>query len=230
MDYNTSRSKLVIPEYGRNVQQMVEYAIAIEDRDKRTRLATLIVNVMAQLNPSIRELHDYKQKLWDHLHIISDFRLDVDSPYPLPIKENLDARPERLSYHTNGIRYRHYGKHIENLIAKVIEFEDGPKKDELIKMIANQLKKSYLTWNRDSVADEVIAAHLAELSQGKLTLAEGVALARTHDILQKQSLPLNGTRQKKQHTQRTGQPGFKGQGFQQTQGTYFRSKRNKRSQ
>jgi hypothetical protein len=228
MDYNTSRSKLVISEYGRNVQKMVEYAIALEDREQRSRLATLIVNVMAQLNPSIRELHDYKQKLWDHLHIISDFRLDVDSPYPVPDRETLENRPGRLAYHSNGIKVRHYGKHIENIIQNVIELEDGPKKDEYIRLIANQLKKSYLTYNRESVTDEVIAAHLADLSEGKLILGEDVELARTHDILQKQGVAANGARQKKQ-SHRPGQAGYKQHGYQQ-QSSYYKNKRNKRSQ
>jgi len=228
MDYNTSRSKLVISEYGRNVQKMVEHAIALEDREQRTRLATLIVNVMAQLNPAIRELHDYKQKLWDHLHIISDFSLDVDSPYPIPDREKLETRPERLHYYSNGIKYRHYGKHIENIIKNVIVLEDGPKKDEYIRLIANQLKKSYLNWNRESVTDEVIAAHLADLSEGKLILGADVELARTHDILQKQGVAANGPRQKK-HSSRPGQPGYKAHGYQQ-QTSYYRNKRNKRSQ
>ncbi len=223
MDYNTSRNKLVIPEYGRNVQRMIEYAIQLDDRDQRTRLATLIVGVMAQLNPAIREQGDYRQKLWDHLHIISGFRLDVDSPYPIPSAESLDHKPERLPYRTNGIRYRHYGKHIENLIHNIAELEDGPKKEELVKMLANQLKKAYLTWNRESVTDEVIAAHLADLSDHKLMLGEGVVLARTHDILQKQAVPMSGTRQKKQQ-QRPGMQGHKTQ-----HGAYYRSKRNKRN-
>jgi hypothetical protein len=228
MDYNTSRNKLVISEYGRNVQNMVEYAISLEDREKRTRLASLIVNVMAQLNPSIRELHDYKQKLWDHLHIISGFRLDVDSPYPIPDKEKLETRPERLQYYSNGIKYRHYGKHIENIIKNVIAMEEGEKKDEYIRLIANQLKKSYLNWNRESVTDEVIAAHLADLSGGQLILGEDVELARTHDILQRQGSTALGSKQKK-HNHRPGQPGYKQQGYSQ-QGSYYRNKRNKRSQ
>lgn len=228
MDYNTSRNKLVISEYGRNVQKMVEYAISIEDREKRTRLATLIVNVMGQLNPSIREMNDYKQKLWDHLHIISGFRLDVDSPYPLPDREKLEKKPAKVSYQRNGIRYRHYGKNIENIINTAIDLEDGPKKEYLTVLIANQLKKLYLNWNRESVTDEVIDAHLQDLSGGNLRLPEGTALTRSFDILQKQSMSGNGSRQKK-HSQRQGTSPTKSHGYQQ-QGVYFRSKRNKRNQ
>jgi hypothetical protein len=147
----------------------------------------------------------------------------------VPVRENLESKPERLKYQANGIRYRHYGKHIENIIRKVIELEDGPKKDELIKLVGNQMKKLYLNWNRESVTDEVIAGNLAELSGGKLILGEGVELAKTHDILQKQSLPTNGTRQKK-HNLRQGQMPYKSHGYQPQQGSYYRSKRNKRSQ
>lgn len=224
MDYNTSRNKLVISEYGRNVQKMVDYAVSLEDRDQRTRLATLIVNVMAQLNPAIREMNDYKQKLWDHLHIISGFRLDVDAPYPPPTPETLERRPERLPYRSNGIRYRHYGKNIENLIATIIEMEEGPKKEQLVIMLANQLKKLYLNWNRESVTDEVIAAHLWDLSDGHLMLPEGVELTRSSEILQKLTQPANGTRQKKQNARQSAQ---KSQGFG-TSGSFYRNKKNKK--
>ncbi len=229
MDYNTSRNKLVISEYGRNVQKMVDYAISLEDRDQRTRLATLIVNVMAQLNPSIREMHDYRQKLWDHLHIISDFQLDVDSPYPVPARETLERTPEKLHYQSNGIKYRHYGKNVENIIQKVIEMEDGPKKEELVRMTANYLKKAYLNWNRESVTDEVIAAHLAELSEDQLILGEDVVLTKTHDILQKQNQQQTDQRQKRHTMQRSGQSAYKGHGYPSQQGSYYRSKRNKRN-
>jgi hypothetical protein len=207
------------------VQKMVDHAIALEDREQRTRLATLIVNVMAQLNPGIRELHDYKQKLWDHLHIISGFRLDVDGPFPPPSPEILERRPERLPYRSNGIRYRHYGKNIENLIATVIEMEEGAKKDELIVMLANQLKKLYLNWNRESVTDEVIAAHLWDLSDGNLMLPEGVELTRSTEILQKLAQPANGTRQKKQNARQGSQ---KSQGFGSSSGSYYRNKKSKK--
>lgn len=226
MDYNTSRNKLVIAEYGRNVQKMVDYAVSLEDRDQRTRLANLIVNVMAQLNPSIREMNDYRQKLWDHLHIISDFRLDVDSPFPVPSPEVLHSKPKILDYQSNGIRFRHYGKHIENIIAKVVELEDGPEKDEYTKMIANQLKRAYLTWNKDSVTDEVIGAHLSELSNGRLTLTDEMNLLRSHDILYKQNMQSNGSKQKKQNP-RQGSSSQKSQNYQQ--GSYFRTKRSKKS-
>jgi len=185
MEYNTTRNKLVISEYGRNIQKMIEYAITIEDREKRNKSANFIINIMAQMNPRIRESGDYKHKLWDHMFIISDFKLDVDSPYPKLTKNILYSKPENISYQDNNIRFRHYGKNIEKIINKAIEYEDGPEKEALIKTIANHLKKSYLNWNRDSVNDELILDHLASLSKDNLKLNKEVRLNNTSDILER---------------------------------------------
>ena len=203
MEYNTSREKLLIPEYGRNVQQMVKYAIGIEDRERRTRLAHLIVNVMAQLHPTNKDIADYKQKLWDHLFIISDFKLDVDSPYPKPSKEVLDSSPDKLKYHSNGIRYRHYGKNIEFIIDHLAGMEDGQLKHEMTKILANHLKKTYLTWNRDSVNDEVIKKHLIELSDGRLDVPDDFSFDKTNDILSRQT-----KKKKKGQRQQQNNPRF----------------------
>ena len=183
MDYNTIREKIKIPEYGRNLQQMVEFALTIEDRDKRTRVVKEIVNIMGQLNPQYKEISDYRHKLWDHLFIISDFKLDVDSPYPKPASNVLTAKPDKVSYPYRNIPYRHYGHNIQLIIDKANTYEDGPEKDALIKTIANHLKKSYLNWNREAVDDDVIANHLSILSGGKLKLNEKDSLSRTQDIL-----------------------------------------------
>jgi len=183
MEYNTQRDKLVIAEYGRNLQQMIKDCCEIEDREKRSRTAEFIVNVMAQMNPKVKESGDYRQKLWDHLHIVSDFKLDVDSPYPPPSKEILTARPKQVSYQQKKIRYRHYGKNIENIIEKAATYEDGPEKDALVRTIANHLKKSYLNWNRNSVDDEVILNNLAELSKNQLKPADEFRLSHTNEIL-----------------------------------------------
>ncbi len=185
MEYNTTRNKLVISEYGRNIQKMIEYAITIEDREKRNKSANFIITIMAQMNPRIRESGDYKHKLWDHMFIISDFKLDVDSPYPKLTKNILYSKPENISYQDNNIRFRHYGKNIEKIINKAIEYEDGPEKEALIKTIANHLKKSYLNWNRDSVNDELILDHLASLSKDNLKLNKEVRLNNTSDILER---------------------------------------------
>jgi hypothetical protein len=183
MEYNTQKTKLIIAEYGRNLQQMAMDCSRIEDREKRTRTAEFIVNVMAQMNPKVKESGDYRQKLWDHLYIISDFKLDVDSPYPPPSREVLVFTHQGLKYQQSSIRYRHYGKNIEAIIEKAVTYEEGPEKEALIKTIANHLKKSYLNWNRNSVDDDVILNNLAELSKSRLQLAEDHKLSHTSEIL-----------------------------------------------
>ncbi|MCB9015721.1 MAG: DUF4290 domain-containing protein [Lentimicrobiaceae bacterium] len=185
MDYNSTREKLIIPEYGRNVQKMAAYVLTIEDREKRTNLAKALVNIMSQLHPDQRDTADYKRKLWDHLHIISNYQLDVDGPFPAPSPEERQEKPQRIPYPQEIIRFRPYGKNIAKIIEKACLFEDGPEKDALVKNIANHLKKSYLNWNRDSVNDELITDHLKELSHGKLKLSDDMRLAHTNDLLSK---------------------------------------------
>jgi len=141
IDYNTTRNKLVISEYGRNIQKMIEYAITIDDREKRTQAAHIIVNVMAQMNAQVKDTVDYEQKLWDHLHIISNFKLDVDSPFTAPTENPLEAKPAKVPYQENNIKYRHYGKNLEKIIETAIAYEEGEEKDAFIQTIANHLKK-----------------------------------------------------------------------------------------
>jgi len=183
MEYNTKRGKLIIPEYGRNIQKMIEHAISLKDNEERNKAAKVIIGVMGQLNPHLRDVSDFKHKLWDHLFIISDFKLDVDSPYPKPTLQTLSIKPERIPYPDNKIRYKHYGKTIELMIEKAKAFKDGPGKEALIKAIANHLKKSYLTWNKDSVNDEHILKDLEELSKGELKVSKDLKLHNTNDIL-----------------------------------------------
>ncbi|MFH1936601.1 MAG: DUF4290 domain-containing protein [Bacteroidota bacterium] len=183
MEYNTVRGPMAIAEYGRNIQRMIEYITTIEDREKRTKAAKFIVNVMSQMHPQVKESGDYKHKLWDHLYIISGFKLDVDSPYPPPEPQVLSAKPEPISYHDSEIEFRHYGKNITLMIEKATIYEEGPEKDALAKAIANHMKKSYLNWNRDSVTDELIEEQLSILSKGALKLKQDMKLATTSDIL-----------------------------------------------
>jgi hypothetical protein len=185
MEYNSQRSKMNISEYGRNIQKMIEHIMTLESREQRNQLARATIQVMGQLNPHLRDINDFKHKLWDHLFIMSNFELDVDSPYPIPSEETLRRKPEPLTYPSNHIKFRHYGRHIEQIIEKACELEEGPEKQSLIKMIANHLKKSYLTWNRDSVTDEEIANHLKVLSKGRLSLDDSIKLSNTQDILAK---------------------------------------------
>lgn len=182
-DYNTRRPTMVIPEYGRNIQKMVDHAVKTESKDERNKIANAIISVMGQLNPQLRDVGDFKHKLWDHLFIISDFKLDVDSPYPIPDKEVIFEKPQKMDYPQKKIRYKHYGKSIEDLIAQAIKYEDGEEKKALVEMIANLMKKSYLTFNRESVDDELILADLEGLSDGQLKLEEPYTLCKTSDIL-----------------------------------------------
>ncbi|HRH03115.1 MAG: DUF4290 domain-containing protein [Bacteroidetes bacterium] len=176
MDYNTELPHLVISEYGRNIQKMVDHALSIADREERNRVARAIIDVMGQLNPHLRDVNDFKHKLWDHLFIISKFQLDVDSPYPKPSRETFETKPEMLSYPSNHIRYKHYGKSIEKMIAKAKDMEDGDMRNAFVEAIANQMKRSYVNWNKDSVSDDVITEQLGLLSKGELKLRENFRL------------------------------------------------------
>lgn len=182
LNYNTQRSFMVIPEYGRNVQNMIEHAVSIEDQKERNECAQAIIKVMGQLNPHLRDTEDYNHKLWAHLFIMSDFKLEVDSPYPRPSKESFTSKPDLLDYPQRKIRFGHYGKLAEDWIKAAIDMKEGEEKNALVVRIGNMLKTSYLLWNKDAVEDKVIIRHLSELSQGKLTVAEE-DLTDTSEIL-----------------------------------------------
>lgn len=184
MKYNTEEKRLILPEYGRNIQNMVDYCVAIEDREERKRCANSIINIMGNMFPHLRDVNDFKHILWDHLAIMADFKLDIDYPYEIVRKEDLYSRPPRIPYSNGRIRYRHYGKTLELMIRKATEFESGVEKDQLIRMLANQMKKSFLTWNKESVDDRKIFKDLDELSEGSIVLDEEVhKLAESRDIL-----------------------------------------------
>ena len=158
--------------------------------------AKVIIQIMAQINPAARESGDFRHKLWDHLHIMSDFKLDVDAPYPLPSRDILIAKPERLKYHSETVDYKMYGANIKKIIDVAINYEEGPEKDALVHAIANHLKKSYLNWNRESVADDLIFQHLESLSNGRLQLKDELRLNTTNDILSrnKKKVPVKPTK------------------------------------
>ena len=199
-DYNTSRSKLVFPEYGRHVQEMVAYAMTIEDREERNRAARAIIAIMGTLNPHLRDVNDFKHKLWDHLAVMSDFKLDIDSPYPTPEPSHFQTKPETVPYPQQSIRQKHYGKIVEEMLAKVAEVTDPRARELLIVGIANQMKKSYLVWNRDTVTDEEIFRDLHELSGGTVTVDPSTRLLDAKDLIFKSNMtPLNaGGKKKKQ--------------------------------
>ena len=170
IEYNSERTKLIIPEYGRHIQKMVDHAISIEDKEERNKVAKSIISVMGNLNPHLRDVPDFQHKLWDQLFIISDFKLDVDSPYAKPSKEELQEHPTPLAYPQNFPKYRFYGNNIKRMIDVANGWEEGEMKEGLVLTIANHMKKCFLNWNKDTVEDDVIFNHLFELSDGKLNL------------------------------------------------------------
>ena len=180
--YNTEAPKMVIPEYGRNVQKMIDHAITLTDKEERNKCAKAIVQVMKQINQHIKDQEDVNQKLWSHLFIMSNFKLDVDFPYDKTDEIKFNSKPDKVSYPKNDIKYGHYGKIMENLIDAAVAYPEGEEKKNLTIHIANLLKTSYLLWNRDTVADVVIIKNLEQLSDGKLTVS-GDDLRDTSDIL-----------------------------------------------
>ncbi|MBN1119151.1 MAG: DUF4290 domain-containing protein [Bacteroidales bacterium] len=181
-DYNTSRKKLVLPEYGRNIHMMVDYVKTVEDREERTRLAHAIVAVMGNLNPHLRDINDFKHKLWDHLALIADFDLDIDYPYDPPRPESFIEKPRKVEYGTHKLRFRHYGKAIEMMIESVLEMEEGEQKDVLLNIVANHMKKSYLTWNRESVDDEVVLKDFKSITGGKVDISK-IKLSEAKELI-----------------------------------------------
>ena len=170
LEYNTERSLLIIPEYGRHFQKMVDHAVSIEDVAERNKVAKSIISVMGNLQPHLRDVPDFQHKLWDQLFIMSDFKLDVDSPFPITSKEVLQQRPEPLPYPQNHPKYRFYGNNIKRMIDVAVKWEKGDMRDGLEYAIANHMKKCYLNWNKDTVDDKAIFNHLYELSNGQIDL------------------------------------------------------------
>lgn len=183
LQYNTQRSPLRIPEYGRHIQKMVDQALDQPDKEERNKMANAIIGVMGNLNPHLRDVPDFQHKLWDQLFIMSDFSLDVDSPYSIPEKEVLAARPDPLSYPQNFPKYRFYGNNIKRMIDAAVTFSDGDQKDALIYVIANHMKKCFLNWNKDTVEDAVIFNHLFEISNGQIDLKKSEETLTNSDEL-----------------------------------------------
>jgi len=170
MEYNTQRKKMELPEYGRSVQNMVDHALTIEDRAERQRCANTIVNIMGGMFPHLRDVPDFKHKLWDHLAIMSDFKLDIDYPVEIVKKEDLVMQPERVKYSNGGIRYRHYGRFLEELVKKAVEVENEDERKVLIRLLAIQMKKSLNNWNKEGIEDQKIVDDLREYSNGAINL------------------------------------------------------------
>lgn len=192
IEYNTEREKLIIPEYGRHMQKMINHTVAIEDREERNKIAKSIIAVMGNLQPHLRDVPEFQHKLWDQLFIMSDFKLDVDTPFPVLTKEKLQERPEPLDYPQNFPKYRFYGNNIKRMIDVANSWEDGDLKNALTLTIANHMKKCYLNWNKDTVEDSAIFNHLFELSDGKIDMKG------SNENLTDSSSLMRGT--KKKHT------------------------------
>jgi len=191
MEYNTQRSQMLLPEYGRNVQKMIAHAMEIENKEERNLAAKAIIEVMGQLNPHLRDVDDYRHKLWTHLFIMSNFQLDVDSPYDKPNLEILYEKPQHMAYPKGKIKFGHYGKYTQSILNATTKEEDTPTKEYLVTTMANFMKKQFLSYNNDAVENNVIAQHLSELTEGQLRLENPENLIHTNQILRTMGLTKN---------------------------------------
>ncbi len=200
LSYNTQRAKLHIPEYGRNVQNMIEFAKTINNREERNDAAQAIIEVMGQLNPHLRDIEDYKHKLWTHLFIMSNFDLDVDSPYPIPEKETLSKPPQLMSYPTNKSKFGHFGSYTEKMIEKASAVTDEEEKKYLTNVLGNLMKKNYLLFHTENVENTAIATYLKQLSDGKLIIKDPETLKHTRLILKEHGIQTNQINNPKRKT------------------------------
>ena len=181
MDYNTQREKLIMPEYGRHIQKMIEHVKRIPDREKRNGQIRAVVSVMSTLNPQLKEQPDYKHKLWDHVQIIAGFDIDIDSPYPVPTKDDLVSPPQRLPMSRGPLKAAHYGRNIQNMIGVIAAMPDDPARDQMIKSMAMYMRQQYLIWNKDTVSEETIFNDIEKLSGGRLTVPPHIHLETLSD-------------------------------------------------
>ena len=195
LQYNTKRTQLIIPEYGRHVQLMINQIMETRDRDERNKMAKAVIGIMGNMNPHLRDVPDFQHKLWDQLFIMSNFELDVDCPFEKPQKEVLTQKPDRLAYPQRNPKYRFYGNNIKSMINVAVNWEEGELKNALVFNIANHMKKCFLNWNKDTVQDEVILNHLLELSENKLKVSEeDLPLTDTSEFLKIRSKNGNGSK------------------------------------
>lgn len=200
MEYNTQKRNLPLPEYGRSVQNMVDHALTIEDRAERQRCANTIVNIMGGMFPQLRDVDDFRHKLWDHLAIMSDFKLDIDYPVEIVKKESLKVKPEQIPYSSNKIRFRHYGRLVQDLIKVTVDYPAGEEKDVLVRYVANHMKKDYINWNKDGVEDQKILDDLCMLSDGKIRLsAENYHLMDQRALIQRRRQGQQNNNQKRKY-------------------------------
>ncbi|GGG99152.1 hypothetical protein GCM10011416_16790 [Polaribacter pacificus] len=193
LEYNSERTLMIIPEYGRHIQKLVDHCLSLETQEERNVMAKAIVDVMGNLQPHLRDVPDFKHKLWDQLFIMSDFKLDADSPFDKPSKEELQEKPEALAYPKSASRYRYYGNNIQTMIDVALSWEKDEKREALEYSIANHMKKCYLNWNKDTVDDAVIFKHLLDLSDGNIDLtASTEPLSESKNLLKKRTTQQGG--------------------------------------
>lgn len=183
MEYNTARNQLILPEYGRHVQKMVEYATTLNDKKERTKCVNAIIDFMGQMNPQLRDIKEFTHKLWDHLYIMSEFKIDAESPYPIPEIEKLQEKPKKMPYPKNKIKFPFYGAALENMIRFTVAMDEGRQKEIMTGMIANHMKKSYLLFNKHSVSNDTIKLHLDQLSNNKLKIPEDFEFIRSESVV-----------------------------------------------
>ena len=210
MDYNTQREKLILPEYGRYIYQMVQDAKKIPDREARTRQVKAIVNAMSLLNPQLRDMNDYQHKLWDHVYIMADYELDVDAPFPPPALEDFVTKPHAIDTERDPVKVMHYGRNIQNMVMAIASKEPGEERDTMTLALAAYMRKQYLIWNKDTVSDQTIFNDIRSLSNGTLTVPEGAKLSEIQGEFRQPNV-LQGAR------------------TQQRQGQWHKNKKKKRS-
>ena len=202
MEYNTEREQLIIPEYGRHVQKMINHATTLSDKVEQQKCVDAIIAFMGQMNPHLRDVKEFTHKLWDHLHIMSDFKLEIESPYAKPEIAKLEERPEKMTYPGNKIRFSYYGNTIETMIATAIKM-DADKKEIMTGMIANQMKKSYILFNASSVDNNMIRLHLKQMSDNQLTLADDFEFIRSASVRQNTGKANKKTQKKKNYKKKS---------------------------
>lgn len=186
MEYKSSLNKLILPEYGRNVQKLVENAVQIEDKSERDKYVEKIITLMGRMYPYLRDLRDFKHKLWDHLVIMSNFKLEVDSPYPKPDSNTFSEEPEKIPYRSKNFKYKHFGRNITDMLNYAADLKDKEEKELLTALLANHMKKLFLTWSKDIVADDFIFQKISELTNGKLEISKDIILSDSHKLVNKQ--------------------------------------------
>jgi len=203
MEYNTSTSRLILPEYGRNIQKLVQKAVAIEDREERNIFAQNIIDLMGQMYPHLRDINDYKHKLWIHLALMSEFKLDIDYPYEIPKTEEIFKKPEKLEYTQSDIKLKHYGKVILKMAHHIGEMPDGDEKNNFLLAVASHMKKQFLLWNREVVDDDQILEDLLELSDHRINIPKGTRLTGSKELVSSSSSKNNKKKKKNDQSKST---------------------------